>query len=247
MTHRKDERRPLVEHLEELRQRLWVCLAAVAVGAAVTYSTRHSLTAWLLVPVGHVVFTSLAEPFVAQLKLAAWGGIVLGFPVILWQLWEFSAVALSESVRRTVAHWIPLSVVLFVAGAWFAVTELVPVAVRFFLGFATENIVPMVSINQYFGFVGSLMLGCGLIAQTPLVVAVLARLGIVTPGFLCYHWRGAVVGSFVVAAVVTPTPDVFTQTLLAAPLLGLYGLSIGLAAILQPKALPTLQVADGSH
>ena len=134
-----------------------------------------------------------------------------------------------------VGAWVPLAGLLFAAGAWLGVTELVPVTVRFFLSFATESVVPMLSISRYLGFVGSLMLACGVIAQTPVVIAVLARLGVVTPAFLWYHWRGAVVGSFVVAAVVTPTPDIVTQTLLAGPLLALYGVSIGLAMLVRGR------------
>lgn len=234
-----DERRPLLEHLEELRRRLGICLLAAAAGAILTFGARAPIMAWLLAPVGRVVFTTITEPFMAQLKLAGWGGLLLAMPMILWQAWGFLAVALRSEERRAIGRWLPLSVVLFAAGAWLGLSALVPVTVRFFLSFASDTVVPMLSISQYLGFVGSLMLACGAIAQTPLVIAVLARLGIVTPGFLWYHWRGAVVGSFVVAAVATPTPDIVTQTLLAGPLLGLYALSIGLAAIVQPRVLPT--------
>ncbi|MBI4227258.1 MAG: twin-arginine translocase subunit TatC [Candidatus Omnitrophica bacterium] len=229
-------RRPLLEHLEELRRRLGVCLLAVVAGAVVTYGARAPLMAWLLAPVERVVFTTVAEPFMAQLRMAGWGGLLLAAPVILWQAWEFFAVGLRAQERRALAGWVPLSIALFAAGAWLGITALVPAAVRFFLGFASEQVAPMLSISQYLGFVGSLMLACGVVAQTPLVVAVLARLGIVTPAFLWYHWRGAVIGSFLVAAVVTPTPDIVTQMFLAGPLLGLYGLSIGLAAIVQPRS-----------
>ena len=124
-------------------------------------------------------------------------------------------------------------------GAWLGVTALVPLSVRFFLGFASDQMIPMISVSRYLGFVGSLTLACGLVAQTPLVIAVLAALGIVTPAFLWHHWRGAVLGSFVLAAVVTPTPDVFTQSLLAGVLLGLYGCSIVLAAVLRPRPGPS--------
>lgn len=230
-----DVRRPLLEHLEEIRRRLGICLLAVAAGAVVTFGARQPLMAWLLEPVGRVAFTTVTEPFMAQLKLAGWGGVLLAVPVLLWQAWGFFSVGLREAERRAVTGWIPLSIVLFAAGAWIGVTELVPVTVQFFLGFASEQVVPMLSISHYFGFVGSLMMACGVIAQTPLVIAVLARFGIVTPGFLWYHWRAAIVGSFLISAIVTPTPDIVTQTFLAVPLLGLYVLSIGLAALVQPR------------
>ncbi len=243
---RPDERRPLIDHLEELRVRLWWCLVAVAAGGCVTYAVRERILAWLLRPVGHVVFTSLAEPFLAEFRLALWGGVVLGFPVILWQTWAFVAAALTDTQRRMVGRLFPFSLALFALGAWAGLTQFVPVSVKFFLSFSTETMVPMVTVSQYLGFVGSLTLACGLIAQTPLIIAFLAALGIVTPAFLWHHWRGAVVGSFVIAAVATPTPDIFTQTLLAVPLLGLYGLSIGLAACCQPKVpAPSLAAATG--
>ena len=228
--------------------RLGWCLLAVTAGGCVVYAVRERILAWLLRPVGHVIFTSLAEPFLAEFRLALWGGIVLGFPMILWQVWAFASAALTATQRRTVGRLLPFSLVLFALGAWAGLTQFVPVAVKFFLSFTTETMVPMVTVSHYLGFVGSLTLACGLIAQTPLVIALLAALGIVTPAFLCYHWRGAVVGSFVIAAVATPTPDIFTQTLLAVPLLGLYGLSIGLAALCQPNApAPALAAATGGH
>ena len=228
------ERRPLIEHLEELRGRLWWCVLAVMAGAGLTYAARESLLAWLLAPVGEVVFTSVAEPLLVELKLAAWGGVLLGSPMMLWQTWEFVSAGLSSRERRLVNWWLPVSLILFAAGAWVGLTRLVPLAVRFFLSMASGQMLPMISVSHYLGFAGSLMLACGVVAQTPLVVTLLASLGIVTPAFLLHHWRGALVGSFVVAAVVTPTPDVVTQTLLAGPLVALYFGSIGLAALLRP-------------
>lgn len=230
-----DARRPLLEHLEELRRRLWWCLAAVAAGGVATYGWRDPLLAWLLAPVGRVVFTSVSEPLMAELKLAAWGGLFLGLPVILWQAWAFVAAGLRAEERRAVRWSVPIAFLLFTAGAWGGVAYLVPWMDRFFLGFARETMVPMLSVSRYLGFVGMVALACGLMAQTPLIVAVLARFGVVTPAFLCYHWRGAIVGSFVIAAVATPTPDMVTQSVLAAVLLVLYGLSIGIAWVLQPR------------
>lgn len=242
-----DERRPLVEHLEELRARLWWCLLAVAAGAGVTYAVRAPLLRWLIAPVGRVVFTSLAEPFLAELKLAGWGGLLLGSPIILWQAWEFAGAGLRERERRVIGRLLPVSVALFLGGAWCGLTWLVPTAVRFFLGFAGEQMTPMISVGRYLGLVGSLTVACGLVAQTPLVVGILAALGLVTPAFLWHHWRGALVGSFVVAAVVTPTPDVVTQTLVAIPLIVLYLFSIGLAALLQPKPRPLWKPSEVAH
>lgn len=245
-----DERRPLLDHLEELRRRLWICLVAVAAGAAATYAVREPILAWLLAPVAPVAFTSISEPFVATLKLAAWGGVVLGSPVILWQVWEFSAVALRPEARRLIGRLIPLSVGFFLAGAWASVAWLAPLTIRFFLRFATDQMIPMISVSRYLGFVGSLMLAGGLVTQTPLVIAVLARVGIVTPVFLVHQWRAAVVGSFLVAAVATPTPDIVTQTVLAVILIMLYGISIGLAAIMQPSSRASrshLDVAEASQ
>lgn len=230
-----DSRRPLLDHLEELRQRLWTCLVAVIAAATLVWMVRETVMAWLLAPVGRVCFTSLTEPFAAELKLAVFGGVILAFPVILWQVWEFASVALTDSERRAIGRLLPLSVLLFAAGAWAALTKFIPVAVQFFLGFSGPNMIPMISVGQYLGFVGSLSLACGLLAQTPLVIAVLSRFGITTPGFLIYHWKGAVLISFITSAIATPTPDIFTQSLLAGFLLGLYVLSIGLAWMAQPR------------
>src|SRR3989338_5916521 len=115
---RLGERRPLLEHLEEVRRRLGICLAAGAAGAIGAFQGREPLLRWLLAPVGRVVFTTVAEPFLAQLKLAAWGGLLLAVPVILWQLWGFFAAGLRPEERRVVGPWVPLARLLFAAGAW---------------------------------------------------------------------------------------------------------------------------------
>ncbi|MBI4313718.1 MAG: twin-arginine translocase subunit TatC [Candidatus Omnitrophica bacterium] len=230
-----DARRPLLEHLEELRRRLWTCFVWLLAAGTFVWLKRDEVMNWLLVPVGQVSFTTLTEPFMAQLKLAFLGGLILASPVLLWQAWEFIAIALTPRERQAVGRLLPFSILLFVAGAWLALTQWVPVSVRFFLGFAGPNMIPMISIGRYLGFVGSLAFACGFLAQTPLVIAALARLGIVTPGFLIYHWKGAVLGSFVMAAIATPTPDIFTQSLLAGFLLGLYVLSMGLAWFARPR------------
>ena len=228
-------KRPLLAHLEELRWRFLRCFLWVGVGTAVGFYFAKDLLAWFIQPVGSVVFLSPIEPFLAYLKVALIAGTALASPFLSAEAWGFLQPALFPHERRGFVFLIPASVGLFFLGGWFCWRFLLPVGLKFLLGFSSENMVPMITIGSYLGFAGWLLVGCGLFFQMPVAILVLARAGIVRPATLLKQWRFAVLGIFVLAAVLTPTPDVATQMLLALPMGFLYLVSVGLAFLVVKK------------
>lgn len=227
----------LVEHLEELRHRLLVSLIALAVGAVLAYLVVDQLLAFLIQPVGRVVFLGPTEGFFTRLRVALLGGAFLALPVILYQAWLFVGVGLTRSERRAVLWVLPISIVLFVGGAAFALRAVMPVTVRILLEVgSTPQIEPMIALGQYLSFVTAFVLGFGAMFEMPVVVLVLARLGIVTHRTLAAGRRYAILVIFVLAAVLTPGPDVFSQFMMALPALVLYEASVVIARLAAPRS-----------
>jgi sec-independent protein translocase protein TatC len=232
-----DRKRPLLEHLEEIRRRLLRIFLWAGLGTAIVWHYAHSLLAWLIRPVGQVVFTRLTEPFLVHLKVAFLGGILLASPLIAWECWSFIRPAVKKTPARFALIFLALfSALLFLAGAWFGWIVLVPSALKVLLAFGADFMTPMIGIGDYLSFVSWLAIGCGLIFQTPLVILFLATAGVVRPATLLKHWRAAVVVILLIAAVLTPTPDVVSQLLMAAPLFVLYFFSVGIAILFQKTA-----------
>ena len=226
-----DERRPFLDHLEELRRRLLRCFLWVGMGMAAAWQAAPRILEVLIRPVGHVVFLSPTEPFLVHLKAAFLGGLVLSCPLLAWEVWGFFRPALPPRGRGMILALLPLSAGLFLAGAWFGWRWLLPSALKILLSFGGGVMQPMLTVGSYIGFASWLIIGCGLIFQMPLVVLFVAAAGWVRPATLLRHWRIAVVGILITAAVLTPTPDIFTQLLLAGPLAGLYVISVLLALL----------------
>ena len=228
------DKRPFLEHLEELRRRLLRCFLWAGLGTVAGWRIAPRLLEILIHPVGQVVFLSPTEPFMVHLKVAFLAGVVLSFPLLAWETWKFFQPAF-----RSIATWppflvLPVSAALFSLGVWFGWKLLLPAALKILLSFGGGVMTPMITVGSYVSFASWLIAGCGLIFQIPLAVFLLAAAGLVRPAALLRHWRPAVLVILVVAAVITPTPDVFTQLLLAAPLAALYLGSV-LLAFLVPK------------
>jgi sec-independent protein translocase protein TatC len=224
-----DERRPFLDHLEELRRRLLRCFLWTGLGMASAWRAAPQILELLIRPVGQVVFLSPTEPFLVHLKAAFLGGLVLSCPLLAWEVWGFFRPALPVRGRGAILALLPLSAGLFLAGAWFGWQWLLPSALKILLSFGGGMMQPMLTVNSYVGFASWLIIGCGLIFQVPLVILFLAAAGLVRPAALLRHWRAAVVAILITAAVLTPTPDIFTQLLLAGPLAALYLVSVLLA------------------
>lgn len=233
----------LIQHLEELRVRLLIALAAFVAGTVVSWLFVDRILAALIDPVGLVVFLAPTEAFYVRLRVAALAGVFLSFPVVLFQVWRFISVGLTTTERRYALSLLPASLLLFTGGAAFAFFAILPVGVRFLLSYQTPELVPMISINAYTSFATAFVLAFGLVFQLPVVVLLLARLGIVTPASLAAGRRYALLAIVVAAAVLTPGTDIFSQVLMAAPTYLLYEASIWIARLVAPKQTEQQQSA----
>lgn len=231
----------LMEHLTELRWRLSVSLAAIVVGAIGSWMFAAQLYELLTRPVvellppdaNQLAFLSLTEPFVLYLKVAALAGVFVASPVLIYQAWMFVAPGLYGHERRYALPIVGASSLCFALGGVFGYAVLFPVMAKFFLGLGAD-FRQLLTVNHLFGFLVRTLLGCALIFEWPIVVLFLARLGIVSARGMWRNTGYAIVLIFVIAAVVTPTPDMATQTILAVPMLALYIVGILIAWIVAP-------------
>ncbi|MFH1996681.1 MAG: twin-arginine translocase subunit TatC [Candidatus Omnitrophota bacterium] len=236
MEQKPDRTFTLNEHLEELRGRIIKIVIALLVGTFALFNYIGKILPFLVKPVGKLVFIAPQEAFVTNIKLAFFGGLFLSSPVILYQIWRFVSLGLEENERRYILIFGPLSFVFFVVGAAFGYGIIVPIGIRFLLGFATDFLTPMITVSRYVEFVGMLTLSFGGVFQLPLILLFLTKLGVVTPQFLRAKRRHAVVLIFIAAAFLTP-PDVVTQCLMALPLLGLYELGVVFSRLAYKKTV----------
>ena len=231
-----DSKMTLVEHLDELRRRLLVSAAAVAICSALAFWKIQLILSLLMFPsVDHLNFFSPAEAFLEYCKLAFFTGLFAASPLVLYQVWAFVSGGLTQKERRVVLYALPFSLTLFLAGAVFAYFFVLPWALKFLIDFAGPNVYPILSISKYLSFVVMMLLSFGIVFELPVAVMVLSKLGIVTPSFLGRNRKFAAVIIFIAAAVITPTPDAFTQCLMAVPMLFLYELSIWISKLVYKK------------
>ena len=226
-----------LEHLDELRSRLIKVLLWLIVGTAVCWSFRDPIFHFLTQPlrVSHpdikFIFTSPSEALMLKLKMSFFVGIFLSAPCVLYQIWAFVAPGLYRHEKAYALPFIMAGTLFFLGGAAFGHYYLFPITFRFLVDFGGEDMQFLPKVGEYYSFYSWFLLGLGLVFQLPVVIFVLSRIGLVTPGFLLRKFKYAVVISFVVAAIITPTPDMVTQSLLALPMLGLYLLGVGVAAL----------------
>ena len=225
----------LVGHLGELRRRIVVSVIAVVAGTLAAYFYIDELMRFVTAPAGKLYFMSPAEGFFAYLKLAVFAGFMLALPVVLWQVWAFVAPALTSGEKKWAFIMVPGAVLLFFTGVAFAYLLVWPAAVKFFLGFGSESLQPMLSLGQYLSFLFSFILPFGIIFNLPLALLVLAKMGIISSNFLAKQRRMMILVAFIVGGIITPTPDIFTQTMMAVPIILLYEASIWAVKILLRK------------
>ncbi len=226
-----------LDHLEELRRRLVISFIAVAVGFLGCWAFADTIFGYLqrplqqyLPPGDTLAYTRLTAPFFLYMKVAFFAGIFVAAPVILLQLWLFIAPGLYKKERRLAAPFIILGSLFFILGGYFGYRYLLPSTCAFFVE-TGKQFKQMVTVDDYFGFASVIILACGVVFETPILIFFLARLGIVTPAFLMQKFKWAVVLSFVISAVVTPTPDMVTQAALAIPMILLYLIGVGVAFV----------------
>ncbi len=215
----------LVSHLAELRSRIIKSLVAIALGMCVAYYFIEDIMELIAMPSGKLYYLQPAEAFFTYLKISLFVGFLLALPVVFYQIWRFVLPALTVREKFVIGVLVPSSVLLFFAGLAFAFFLVLPAALKFFMGFSTENLQPMFSLHQYFDFVLGFILPFGAVFEVPLVVIVLAKIGIIGSSFLASKQRVVIFLSFVIGAVVSPTVDIFTQSMIALPLILLYEIS----------------------
>jgi sec-independent protein translocase protein TatC len=227
----------LREHLDELRQRLMIVTAAVALGAVAAFIFRDRVLDFLLapgfdrLPDTRPVFTEVTEMVAVTMKASLMVGVVLALPVVLYQLVMFVAPGLSKREKIYLFIFLPGTVAAFGLGSAFGYFVLFPPAFRFLFTFGTDNADPFIRIGSYMSVVTMLLFWMGLIFELPLVMFFMARLGVVTARFLARFRRYAFILAFVLGALITPTIDPINQTLVALPIVVLYEVGIWLARI----------------
>ncbi|HAH07664.1 MAG TPA: twin-arginine translocase subunit TatC [Elusimicrobia bacterium] len=226
----------LLEHLEELRRRLLVCLVCAAACACWVFPHSGAVIDRLAAPAGKLVFLSPAGAFLIRLKIAVFGGAFLALPILLYQAWSFVVEGLTDGERRPLLWVLPAAYLLFAAGAALALFVVVPAALRFLLDFGTPTLRPLMSVDEYLGFFFFMALAFGLLFQLPIALLFLHRIGVVTRAGLSGYRRHAYLLAFVIAAFLTPGPDVFSQFVLAVPTILLYEVSLLAMALSEPKA-----------
>ncbi len=212
-------------HLDELRSRLIKAVVAVVICSCIFYVFIDAILAAIIKPVGQLVFTSPTDAFFSRMILTLFGGFFLSLPFILYHIWAFVSIGLTQKERKHVMFFGPFSFLLFVAGGVFAYFIVIPISLRFLLSFSSRLLVPMIAIDKYITFVGMLILAGGIIFELPLVLVFLTKIGIATPEFLRQKRKHAIVLILIVSAILTP-PDVITQILLSVPLIVLYEIGI---------------------
>lgn len=223
----------LLHHLEELRQRLIIAFVALLITTLFSLIFTKRFLILLIEPMGDSLPMAISptETIAIYFKIALISGIILAMPVIIYQLIRFVAPGLLPHERRYLFFVVPSASFLYASGVAFAYYVMLPAAIPFLQGFMGDIIRQEWTVEKYISLVTRLMFWLGIIFETPLVIAFLARLGIVSPAMLWKNLRYAIVIIAVVAAVATPTPDPFNMSLLMLPLLLLYLFSILLARI----------------
>lgn len=212
------------DHLEELRQRLFAVLIAVGVGIMICFVFVKPIVQYLEIPAQGVNFLQLApgEFFFVSIQVAGYSGLLIASPFILYQIMQFVIPGLTRKERRLLAPVVFGSSILFVVGLAFAYWVLIPAALNFFINYGAEVVQQLWSIDKYFKFVLLLMFSTGLAFQIPVIQLLLGSLKIVSSETMFKGWRYVILSAVVLGAILTPSTDPLTQSLLAGAVLGLY-------------------------
>ncbi len=252
-------RMPFWSHLEELRKRIVRSLILVAIGFGGCFNYSEDILRLLMWPMNTKMeiltsypfisitpnptpqklhYTTLIEPFWSHLKIALIAGIMVVFPFIMYQLWKFISPGLLQKERKYVAYFVFFSTLFFGIGVLFCYFLLLPFAVPFLMTYKTENLIAIIRIGDYIDFVLKFLLASGIVFELPLIIVLLSRMGIVNPDTLAKYRKFAVLGAFIIGAILTPTPDVFNQTILSVPIYLLYEIGILAARLFGRRKKP---------
>lgn len=254
----EEQKMPLMEHLSELRKRIIICLVALLVAFLLTFSYSEHIFKLLLFPLNYtpqfsikegivfvldqklqntkLVFLGPAEAFWMNMKIALVCGFILTIPVIFYQLWKFISPGLYSHEKKYVLPFVLTATGLFLMGVTFCYLIVLPFAMSFLLNYKVGDfLMPMLSVGLYIDFLLKFLLAFGFVFELPVLIVIATRMGIITPQTLKKYRRIAIVLAFVVAAIITPTPDAFNQTLMAIPMIILYEVGIWVSIILNKK------------
>ncbi len=232
-----------LDHLEELRKRIFHSLIAVACGMGVCWWYHEALFAFMQKPIVEVltrnklgtqlVYLTPTEPFNLYLKVSALAGLFVTSPYVLYQVWLFISPGLYRKEKRYAVPFMVSTIFLFAAGGYFGYRIVYPAALDFLIGFG-KQFAPMITIHEYTDLFLTVILGLGLVFEMPVLIFFLALMGVITAGWMWRNIRYAILAIFIIAGILTPTPDITNMCIFAAPMLALYILSIGIAWFVHP-------------
>jgi sec-independent protein translocase protein TatC len=245
-TEAEEERMPsmsFLEHLEELRTRIFHALVAVAGGMVVCWLIRERLVAFMTHPIVEVlkakgqaeklVYLNPTEPFNLYLKVCALAGLFITSPYVLYQVWLFISPGLYRREKKYVVPFMISTIFLFVAGGYFGYRLVYPAALEFLIGIGRQ-FSAMITIHEYTDLFLTVILGLGLVFEMPILVFFLALMGVVSAGWMWRNIRYAILGIFIVAGALAPTPDISSMVIFASPMVALYLVSIAIAWFVHP-------------
>src|SRR5271155_3444721 len=232
-----------LEHLEELRKRIIYSIIAIAAGFFLCWGFARNIYEVIQRPVidalqrngltAKLVFLNPTDPFNLYLKVAGMAGLFVASPFVLYQLWCFISPGLYRNEKRYVMPFMCSTIALFMAGGYFGYKIVLPQALVFLIGFG-KDFQPMITVTEYSSLFLSIIVGLGVVFEMPIVIFFLALMGIVSAGWMWRNIRYAILGIFVIAAIITPTPDILNMCIFAAPMLALYVMSIAIAWFVHP-------------
>ena len=235
------EEATLVEHLDELRSRLFVMIGAVVAALAVTYAFHHRLIVWLNQPLPeakrHPITFGVAEPFLTSLMVSFYAALLIALPVILWQIWSFLAPAFDERTQRGVRWLVALATILTVGGIMFGYYIVLPAALKFLTSYDNNLYNIQIRAKDYYSFVLLVLAAVGVVFELPIFVLALVRIGILTTAKLRKNWRIGIV-AMTALAVALPGIDPVTTLLEMIPLLTLYLVSLALSGFFERRWHP---------
>ncbi len=233
-----------LEHLEELRRRLMYSIVAVVIGFFACWNYATNIVGWMQVPIfdalrrngleTKLVYLNPTDPFNLYLKIAAMAGLFVTSPFVLYQVWMFISPGLYRNEKKYVVPFMVSTVGLFLSGGYFGYKLVYPAALDFLIGYG-KQFQPMITIHEYVDLFLTVILGLGVVFEMPILVFFLALMGVVSAGWMWRNVRYSILVIFIIAAILTPTTDILNMCIFAAPMIGLYLISIGIAYLVHPK------------
>ncbi len=251
MNQRKARKSPdemtFLEHLEDLRKRLFYSFIAIIVAVIPAWTFSRQLYDLLARPVTQylpegtkMAFTTLTAPFMLYLKVSFLTAIFITSPFVFYQLWMFISPGLYQREKKYVIPFVFFTSFFFILGALFGYYIVFPWACRFFINLG-KDFQPVITVDRYFSFALKVLLGIALVFELPTLIYFLSKIGLITSRWMVKNFKYAVLAAFVIAAIITPTPDIITQSIVAVPMIALYGLSILIAMTVGKRREKQLQ------